>query len=422
MRIPFILITNPYFYILLKKSSMHKGKDSKPHIGIYGRRNTGKSTLINILAGNEIAIVSEIAGTTTDPVKKSFEIIGFGPVILVDTAGSDDSGTLGEKRKARTIETFSTVDLAILVIADNRFGEPEKKLIAGFKKFDLPFIIIHNKSDIEKLSIETRREILSYTGISVLEHSSLSAEYPEEIISAIRCSIPESAMTSKGLIGDLIGASDIVMLITPMDTEAPAGRLILPQVQVIRDIIDSNAIAVVLKEEEIGAFLKTGIKPRLAITDSQIFKQADAAIPDDIPLTSFSIILARHKGDFELYLRGTPRISKLDNGDRLLILESCTHNVSCDDIGRVKIPHWISEFTGKKLEFDVVGGLGRIPRPVTDYALVIQCGACMITRRQLINRVRDASDAGVPVTNYGMAIAWVQGIYNRALAPFMKSV
>lgn len=400
---------------------MQKGKEGKPHIGIYGRRNNGKSTLINILAGYDIAIVSEVAGTTTDPVKKSFEITGFGPVVLIDTAGSDDSGILGEKRITKTLDSIKNVDLAILVITKNQFGDPEKKLVSEFKKFDLPFFIIHNKSDLEKLDNQTKTQIRSFTGSEIVEFSSKQKKYPEEIISAIRSAIPDSAWKSTGLIGDLLSYGDIVLLITPIDVQAPAGRLILPQVQTIRDILDNDCVSVVLKEKEVDAFLrKTNIKPKLAITDSQIFAQADASVPPDIPLTSFSIILARYRGDFGLYLKGTPKISELKNGDRLLILESCTHHVSCDDIGRVKIPRWISNFTGRQLEFDVVGGLGALPRPINEYAMVIQCGGCVITRRQLTNRIRPAADAGVPVTNYGMAIAWVQGIYKRAVAPFVK--
>jgi len=398
---------------------MQKGKESKPHIGIYGRRNNGKSTLINRLAGQEVAIVSDVAGTTTDPVRKSFEITGFGPVILIDTAGSDDAGVLGDKRTAKTLQTLSTVDLAILVITGNIFGEPEKMLVSEFNKLDLPYIIVHNKADIEKLTEDTRSAIRSFAGKEVIDFSSTKGDYPEEIINAIRTAIPESAWRTPSLLGDLLSYGDIVLLITPIDVQAPAGRLILPQVQAIRDILDNDCVAIVLKEKEVDGFLrKTGIKPGLAVTDSQIFTKADASVPQDIPLTSFSILLARFKGDFDLYLKGTPRISDLRNGDRLLILESCTHHVSCDDIGRVKIPRWISNFTGKNLEYDVVGGLAELPRPVTDYAMVVQCGGCVITRRQLINRIKPAADAGIPVTNYGMAIAWVQGIYKRAVAPF----
>ena len=213
---------------------------------------------------------------------------------------------------------------------------------------------------------------------------------------------------------------DIVLLITPIDIQAPAGRMILPQVQAIRDVLDNDAVSIVLKEREVDVFLKqTGIKPKLAITDSQIFTKADASVPRDVPLTSFSIVLARYKGDFENYLKGTSKISDLEDGDRVLLLESCTHHVSCDDIGRVKIPRWISNFTGKDLNYEVVAGLNELPRDITEYSLVIQCGGCMITRKQLINRIRPAVEAGVPVTNYGMAIAYVQGIYERAIAPFV---
>jgi [FeFe] hydrogenase H-cluster maturation GTPase HydF len=213
------------------------------------------------------------------------------------------------------------------------------------------------------------------------------------------------------------------LLITPIDIEAPAGRMILPQVQMIRDILDNDCVAIVLKEREVDAFLrKTGIKPKLAITDSQIFLKADASIPKDIPLTGFSVVLARLKGDFDNYLKGTPKISELKDGDRILLLESCSHHVSCDDIGRVKIPRWISKFTGKQLEYDVVSGLDNLQRDIHDYALVIQCGGCMITQKQIKNRLKPAIKAGISVTNYGMAIAWVQGIYQRAVAPFLKEV
>jgi [FeFe] hydrogenase H-cluster maturation GTPase HydF len=222
-------------------------------------------------------------------------------------------------------------------------------------------------------------------------------------------------------VGDLLQYGDIVLLITPIDIEAPAGRLILPQVQAIRDVLDNDAVSIVLKEREVDAFLKrTGIQPSLAITDSQVFTRADSSVPPHIPLTSFSIVLARYKGDFENYVKGTPAISQLKDSDRVLLLESCTHHVSCDDIGRVKIPRWISNFTGKNLEYEVVAGLNDLPRPISEYALVIQCGGCMITRKQLINRIRPAVEAGIPVTNYGMAIAYVQGIFHRAIAPFVK--
>jgi [FeFe] hydrogenase H-cluster maturation GTPase HydF len=398
------------------------GRESKPHIGIYGRRNTGKSSLINCLAGQDIAIVSEHAGTTTDPVKKSFEITGFGPVIFVDTAGIDDSGDLGQKRIDRTIRTLETIDLAMLVVTENSWGRYEDGLVEKFVNHDVPYIIIHSKSDILKSTSEFIDKIFSITGTHPVEFSSLDKRNFEELISLIRNTIPEYSYKSPTLLGDLIKYGDIVILITPIDIEAPAGRLILPQMQAIRDILDNEAVAIVLKEREVDSFLKkTGIKPVLAITDSQVFVKADASIPRDIPLTSFSIMLARYKGDFENYLKGTPEISKLEDGDKVLLLESCSHHVSCDDIGRTKIPRWITSFTGKRIEFDVVAGHDPLPRAMTDYSLVIQCGGCMITRKQIHNRLQTAIKAGVPVTNYGMAIAYVQGIYARAIAPFVKA-
>jgi [FeFe] hydrogenase H-cluster maturation GTPase HydF len=400
---------------------MGKGRESKPHIGIYGRRNNGKSSLINCLAGQDIAIVSDQAGTTTDPVKKSFEITDFGPVILVDTAGIDDSGELGLKRVERTLRTLDIIDLALLVVTDNSWGNYEDEMIKKFSDQDIPYIIIHSKSDIQNPVEEFKKKIKNITGTDLFEFSSVDKRNYEDLIKLIRITIPESSYKKHSLLGDLINYGDIVLLITPIDVEAPAGRLILPQVQAIRDILDNDAVAIILKEREVDAFLKKSqIRPALAITDSQVFVKADASIPHDIPLTSFSIMLARFKGDFENYLRGTPKISELKEGDRVLFLESCTHHVSCDDIGRMKIPRWISNFTGKKILYDVVAGLDKLPRPVTDYALVIQCGGCMITGKQLLNRLNIAVKAGVPVTNYGMAIAYVQGIYKRAIAPFVK--
>jgi [FeFe] hydrogenase H-cluster maturation GTPase HydF len=241
------------------------------------------------------------------------------------------------------------------------------------------------------------------------------------LIAAIRAVIPETAYVKPSLFGGLLHSGDVVMLITPIDTEAPEGRLILPQVQAIRDILDNQCIAIVMKETQVAAFLRTsGIKPRLAVCDSSIFQQANALVPPDIPLTGFSILLAHFKGEFESYLKGTPALTRLQDDDRVLILESCTHHVVCDDIGRSKIPRWIRNFTGKALHFDVVAGLNKLSRPIGDYALVLQCGGCMITRKQLVNRLKPAIDQGIPVTNYGMAIAWMQGVYQRAIEPFTK--
>lgn len=398
---------------------MSKGKESKPHIGIYGRRNNGKSSLINLLAGQNVAIVSDFAGTTTDPVKKSFEITGFGPVILIDTAGIDDTGVLGRKRVEKTLESIKQVDLAILVTAGNSWGEYEEMLVNEFDKTDTPFIVVHNKLDIEMAGATFKTLVDSKHHKGFAETTTRNSSNIDFLVGLIRRAIPESSYRAPTLLGDLISYGDLVLLITPIDVEAPAGRLILPQVQAIRDVLDNDAVAIVLKEREVDAFLrKTGVKPALAVTDSQIFVKADASIPKDIPLTSFSILLARLKGDFNNYVKGTPKISELKDGDRVLLLESCTHHVSCDDIGRTKIPRWISSFTGKQLSYDVVAGLDTLPRGIEEYSLVVQCGGCMITRKQLVNRLRPAIEAGIPVTNYGMAIAYVQGIYQRAIAPF----
>lgn len=400
---------------------MSKGKDAKPHIGIFGRRNFGKSSLINALAGQEIAIVSDIAGTTTDPVKKSMEIPGIGPAVIIDTAGIDDVGELGQKRIAKSIEALKTIDLAILVIAGNVFAEPEKNLISSFEEFSVPFFVIHNKSDIAIIEDYLRNSIEKGLNTKVIDFSTISKQDTEQIISAIKEFMPETAYQSKSLIGDLVSYGDTVLLITPIDIEAPEGRMILPQVQVIRDVLDNDCIAVVLKEKEVDAYIRMmNPKPKLAITDSQVFLKADASIPKHIPLTSFSILLARSKGDFENYLKGTPQISRLKDGDLVLILESCTHHVSCDDIGRMKIPRWLSNFTGKKLDYEVVAGLNKLPRDIKEYSLVVQCGGCMFTKKQIINRLKPAIDAGIPVTNYGMAISYVHGIYERAVAPFVK--
>ena len=397
-----------------------KGKENKPHVGIFGRRNVGKSSLINALVGQDISNVSDIAGTTTDPVKKSMEVHGLGPIIFIDTAGTDDTGALGELRIKKSMAALKLIDLAILVLSDNRFEDHEARLTQEFESLDIPFVIVHNKSDITPVTQELREKVRSVTGKETVEYSSLyPGKYNAPLLRMIKEVMPSSAVKSHGLIGDLVKPGDIVLLITPIDIEAPEGRLILPQVQVIRDILDNDCTAIVLKEREVDAFLKrTGIKPALAITDSQVFLKADASIPRDVPLTSFSIILARQKGDFEEYLRGTPKIGELKDGDRVLLLESCTHYVSCDDIGRVNIPRWLTNYTGKKLEFDTVAGLDNFPRPIEDYSLVIQCGGCMVTHRQLVNRLREPKKHCIPVTNYGMAIAYVHGIFNRATEPF----
>lgn len=391
-------------------------KENKYHIGIYGQRNVGKSSLINFLTNQQVAIVSDQKGTTTDPVKRSFEILDAGAAIIIDTAGVDDEGELGLSRIDKTLDTIKTIDLAVLIISANEpyIGNFENDLISRFKQADVPFVVVLNKSDL--LDGKTTSIEIPYPYIKI---STKHASDRDLLIATIKKALPESPRTS--LMGDILNKSDIVLLITPIDSEAPKGRLILPQVTAIRDILDNNAVAIVLKENEVEHFLQlTQIKPKLVVTDSQIFKQADKLIPSGIPLTSFSILMARMKGDFDEYVKGVSAISGLQDGDRILMLENCSHQSSCDDIGRVKIPAMIRKFTGKQIEFDMVEGLDKLTRPVTDYALAIQCGGCMVTHKQLKNRLKPIIEAGVPVTNYGMAIAYVQGIFDRATELFRK--
>lgn len=400
-----------------------KGKDLKPHIGIFGRRNFGKSSLINALTGLDVAIVSDIAGTTTDPVKKSMEIFGIGPAILIDTAGIDDKGDLGEKRIAKTLDVIKQIDCAILVIANNTFDEYEESLIHKFDRHKVPYLIVNNKTDIEPLQNDTIRKIQQKTTASIVEFSSVTHANLDGLIEALKGTIPEASYQNPSLLKGVINRGDIVMLITPVDSEAPEGRMILPQVMAIRDVLDNDAINVVVKETEAELFLqKTGIKPKLVMTDSQAFGFVSKIIPDEIPLTGFSIAYARMRGPFHEYIKGTEKISQLKDGDKILILESCTHQVSCEDIGRFKIPGWLKAFTKKQLEFDVVAGLNEIKTPITDYALVIQCGGCMVTRKQIFSRLFNAIEAGVPVSNYGLTIAYMNGIFERAIAPFANDL
>ena len=389
----------------------------KVHIVIAGRRNTGKSSLINCIIGQEKAIVSDIAGTTTDPVKKSYEIPGVASVVFIDTAGIDDEGTLGQLRIGKTLDAIRQADAAILVISHNRFGEEEEKLMAEFQKSGQPFLVLHNQSDLEPLAESLRHEIKTRWHADILPFSTLQPER-ETLMKAIAQLVGKPEQRS--LLGDIIRPGQLILLVTPIDSEAPTGRLILPQVKMLRDILDNHCMSIVLQPEEIPTFFaRTPIRPDLVVTDSQVFGIVARQIPPEIPLTSFSIVFARHKGNFARYVEGTPHISRLQDGDRILMLESCSHHVSCEDIGRIKIPSLLRKHTGKQLEFDFIAGLDRIPRPFTDYALIIQCGGCMVTARQLRNRLQPAIDAGIPVSNYGMALAWMQGIFQRATAPFL---
>ena len=385
---------------------------SKPHIGIFGRRNNGKSSLINAIIGQEVAIVDATAGTTTDPVRKAIEIFGIGPCIIIDTAGIDDVGDIGAKRVQKSMEVLKIIDLAILVITDYEVGISERQLLEKFRQFELPYLIVNNKCDLNAV-----REI-EVDGCKVWNISTKTRSGIDEMLQEIVRIMPESAYRSRSLLGDLISEGDEVLLVTPIDSEAPEGRMILPQVQMIRDVLDNEAIAIVLKEDKVTAYLQNHRAPKLVITDSQAFHKVEKEVPESIPLTGFSVVLAHHKGEFEAYVKGTPKLRELHDNDRVLMLESCTHLTSCEDIGRVKLPRLIQKFTGKKLQFDFVSGLNQIP-DIQQYAMVIQCGGCMVTRKQLHERLRPAIEADIPVSNYGMVLAYVNGIFDRAVAPFL---
>ncbi|MBK5194587.1 MAG: [FeFe] hydrogenase H-cluster maturation GTPase HydF [Proteiniphilum sp.] len=388
------------------------------HIGIFGRRNTGKSSLINMLTGQEISIVSHQPGTTTDPVKKSVEIIDIGPAILIDTAGIDDLGEIGAKRIKKSKEAISRVDCAILLIAGNQFGDYEVRLISQFMEQEVSYLIVHNKNDIDKIASITLSTIKQHSKAEILDFSTYMSSNKDKLLNALKRIIPETAYQQTSLIGDLVKPKDLLLLITPIDGEAPEGRMILPQNQTIRDALDNHCITMVVRETELADFLKLGITPVLAVTDSQVFGYVAETLPESIPLTSFSILFARMKGDFTLYKEGTHHISQLKDGDNVLILESCTHQTNCDDIGRVKIPELLKKNTGKNLLFTIVSGLSALPENIGDFALVIQCGGCMVTRKQLTNRLRPFIKAGIPVTNYGMTLAWLNGIFERATKIF----
>jgi len=399
---------------------MTKSKDIKPHIGIFGRRNCGKSSLINILTGQDIAIVSDIAGTTTDPVKKSVEIFGIGPVIMVDTAGIDDDSDLGQKRIMKSMQVIKTIDLAVILISNNIFGDFEKFLIKEFSQFEVPYIVVHNKSDIAVLDALCMQNIRETSDCDVIDFSTKTPDKFDDLIQMLRKNIPETAYTSVSLMGDIIRPNDYVLLVTPVDSEAPEGRMILPQQMAIRDVLGNQCICIVLRETELEHFFRTShIKPALVITDSQAFSMVMKIVPCDVPLTGFSIVFARAKGDFENYIQGVRRLSELKDDDHVLILESCTHHISCEDIGRFKLPNWIRKFSGKNLHIDVVSGMNETGIDISKYALVVQCGGCMFTKKQIKSRIKPFIDAGIPVTNYGMAIAYMNNIFERAISPFI---
>ncbi len=397
------------------------------NIGVFGRRNSGKSSLINIISGEDVAIVSDIPGTTTDPVKKRMEVFGIGPVSFIDTAGIDDSGELGEQRVTRTKRIISQIDLALLLYTDNKFEKFEKDLLSRFKKEEIPVIIIHNQSDIIEMDKDIALELTTNYGADVLEFSCNLLDEEEQkgrletLIALIVKNIQGSPLTEIEMFDGLIEEGDSVVLVCPIDSEAPEGRLILPQVNAIRNVLDNRCSAVVLQPFNLPSYFQNcDTLPKLVVTDSQAFEQVSAAVPEEVDMTGFSVLLARAKSNFEAYLKGTPHIDKLKGGDRVLILESCSHHATCDDIGRVKLPKLLQKRCGCRLDWDVVAGLDSIERDIHDYAMVIQCGGCMITRRQLLNRLKPAIEAGIPVSNYGMALAWCMGIYERATRIFRR--
>ena len=384
-------------------------------IGIFGRRNTGKSSLINAIANQDIAIVSSQAGTTTDPVKKSIELFGIGASVLVDTAGIDDIGQLGEKRIQKTKEVLKTIHVAIIVLTDNVFGDFEKEIIQELTSSEIPYLIVHNKSDIMPLSPILKEKLGRYK-VPILETNAVEKQGINEIINKLVEITPPTAYAKKSFLGDIIAKNDLILLVMPQDSEAPEGRLILPQVQLIRDILDNHAIAIGLQPTELEAYLQKQT-PDLIITDSQVFDVVARVAPVEIPLTSFSVVLARAKGNFEDYLKGTPHLNKLQDGDTVLLLESCTHPTSCEDIGRHKIPNLIRQKTGKNIDFEMISALS--PLPCLDkYAMAIQCGACMVTDKQVAVRIKQIIDYNIPVSNYGMTIAYLTGIFDRITQVF----
>lgn len=396
-------------------------RSERTHIAIFGRRNVGKSSLINALTGQDLAVVSHIGGTTTDPVFKAMEILPLGPVVLIDTPGLDDTGELGELRVRKTREIFNKTDLAIVVFDNIKdFTQLEISLVQQLQERGIPALGVVNKSDAMS---EAGKQLDKAEQAIGLKLHCVSASTGEGVIGlreAIAAAMPER-LEKDSIAGDLIFPGDFVVLVVPIDSAAPKGRLILPQQQVIRDVLESGAVAIVTKESELKETLSgLGRKPRLVITDSQAFRKVAAETPADIQLTSFSILFARSKGNLKELLRGAKAVEKLKDGDRVLIAEACTHHQQADDIGRVKIPRWLGQTTGKQLQLEFSNG-NSYPENLKDYALIIHCGGCMLNRRAMRFRIEQAADAGVPIVNYGVLIAYMHGILDRATAPFAEA-
>lgn len=375
---------------------MKRGNETKPHIGIYGRCNAGKSTLLNLLIGESASIVSQHRGTTTDPVKRSLEILDFAPVVIIDTAGIDDDSPLGRQRTEKTLESLYTIDLAIIVYRDS-WSDYETDLLEKIKKQGILTLLIHNKTDDSLSTAQNDTEL----NLNLIESSDSNRD---TILHAIKHTLPEYSYITPSLFGERVSQGELVLLVCPIDSEAPSGRMILPQVQAIRDLLDHNAVAIVVQPQQIEQVLKLNLPVKMVVTDSQIIDAVRVLVPQSTPLTTFSILLAELKGDVALYTEGLKAVDQLKEGDRILILESCSHQTSCEDIGRVKIPRWIQHYCQKSFEFDFISKLSALPCDLSRYSLVIQCGGCMVTRSQLQGRIKRVAAAHVPITNYGMLI------------------
>ncbi len=396
---------------------MRAPKTFRLHIGIFGRRNTGKSSILNALTQQDVSIVSEIAGTTTDPVEKPMELLPLGPVLFIDTAGIDDVGDLGGKRIAKTMQVFDRTDLGVIVTNFLTWGEFENKLIEELRIRNIPYIIIFNKIDIYPENKDII-PVIEELKIPFIYTSATEATGIAELRQLLLQKAPSDFINRPSILADLVGPGEAAILVIPIDKEAPKGRLILPQVQSIRDLLDNDSFCMVVKERELREALNRLNKPpKLVVTDSQAFLKVAADTPNDIPLTSFSILFARFQGDLIEMVAGAMSIDKLKTGDKILIAEACTHHPIGEDIGTVKIPRWLTQYVGGKLEIDNIRG-NDFPENISQYKLIIHCGACMWNRRNMLSRIEKARQAQVPITNYGLTIAYSLGIFERALQPF----
>jgi [FeFe] hydrogenase H-cluster maturation GTPase HydF len=395
-------------------------KGLRLHIGFFGRRNVGKSSLLNAITRQQVSIVSEVAGTTTDPVEKPMELLPLGPVLFIDTAGIDEEGSLGALRVEKTRQALERTEIAVLVAEPDVWGEFEEGLLSDFAERKTPTLIVFNKTDVAPANAKLV-ERLRAEKLRVVQASAITGKGLTELRAALLDLAPPDFIDSPAIVGDLVGAGELAILVVPIDKEAPKGRLILPQVQTIRDLLDSDALCMVVKERELRSALdRLKTPPKLVVTDSQAFLKVAADTPPDVPLTSFSILMARFKGDLAAQVEGTLAVEKLRSGDRVLIAEACTHHPIGEDIGRVKIPRWLTQYTGVKLDFVPIQGrdFPQDLKELASYKLVIHCGACMWNRRQMLSRILQCQQAGVPITNYGLTIAYSLGIFERALEPF----